>query len=202
MSSQFLAPALQEGDEEVEQTLRPRRLADFVGQERTKEQLEIALEATKARGDALDKQPLAEHVEFGQRFTPQITRGPRHQPLELHPAESISHGRLDDPNHLADPRLPAPDAVAGMSCRSEPVHERAIEIEERPNLRAWRARADLRDRIRGRRLRAHCAPAYLAAYRPRPVTSGRSSVLRMPGGAATTSGMAFTIRPAAARMAA
>jgi holliday junction DNA helicase RuvB len=54
VSSQFLAPALQEGDEEVEQTLRPRRLADFVGQSRIKEQLEIALEAAKARGDALD----------------------------------------------------------------------------------------------------------------------------------------------------
>jgi holliday junction DNA helicase RuvB len=53
-TSQFLATALQEGDEEVEQTLRPRRLADFFGQERTKEQLEIALEAAKARGDALD----------------------------------------------------------------------------------------------------------------------------------------------------
>ena len=49
-----LVPALQSGDEEVEQTLRPRRLADFVGQERTKEQLAIALEATRARGDALD----------------------------------------------------------------------------------------------------------------------------------------------------
>jgi Holliday junction DNA helicase RuvB len=54
VSSQFLAPALREGDEEVEQTLRPRRLDDFVGQERTKEQLEIALEAARARGDALD----------------------------------------------------------------------------------------------------------------------------------------------------
>jgi holliday junction DNA helicase RuvB len=54
VSSQFLAPVLQEGDEEVESSLRPRRLADFVGQERTKEQLEIALEAAKARGDALD----------------------------------------------------------------------------------------------------------------------------------------------------
>jgi holliday junction DNA helicase RuvB len=53
-SSQFLAPVLQEGDEEVERSLRPRRLDDFVGQERTKEQLEIALEAAKARGDALD----------------------------------------------------------------------------------------------------------------------------------------------------
>ena len=54
MSSQFLAPVLQEGDEEVERSLRPRRLLDFVGQERTKEQLEIALEAARARGDALD----------------------------------------------------------------------------------------------------------------------------------------------------
>ena len=54
MSGQFLAPALREGDEEVEQTLRPRRLDEFVGQERVKEQLDIALEAAKARGDALD----------------------------------------------------------------------------------------------------------------------------------------------------
>jgi holliday junction DNA helicase RuvB len=54
VTSQFLAPALQEGDEEVEQSVRPRRLDDFVGQERTKEQLEIALEAALGRGDALD----------------------------------------------------------------------------------------------------------------------------------------------------
>ena len=52
--SQFLAPVLREGDEEVEQSLRPRRLDDFVGQERTKEQLDIALQAAKARGEALD----------------------------------------------------------------------------------------------------------------------------------------------------
>ena len=54
MSSQFLAPVLSEGDEELEQSLRPRRLDDFVGQERIKEQLDIALEAAKRRGDALD----------------------------------------------------------------------------------------------------------------------------------------------------
>ena len=52
--SALLVPALQSGDEEVEQTLRPRRLADFVGQSGIKTQLEIALEATRARGDALD----------------------------------------------------------------------------------------------------------------------------------------------------
>ena len=54
MTSQFLAPVLKEGDEEVEQSLRPKRLADFVGQERTKEQLEIALAAARGRADALD----------------------------------------------------------------------------------------------------------------------------------------------------
>jgi Holliday junction DNA helicase RuvB len=54
VSSQFLAPLLRDGDEEVEQSLRPRRLDDFVGQERTKVQLEIALEAAKGRGEALD----------------------------------------------------------------------------------------------------------------------------------------------------
>jgi Holliday junction DNA helicase RuvB len=41
-------------DEELEQTLRPRRLDEFVGQQRIKDQLAIALEATKARDEALD----------------------------------------------------------------------------------------------------------------------------------------------------
>jgi Holliday junction DNA helicase RuvB len=55
VSTQFLAPDLRDDDEEeVEQSLRPRRLDDFVGQERVKEQLDIALEAAKGRGDALD----------------------------------------------------------------------------------------------------------------------------------------------------
>jgi Holliday junction DNA helicase RuvB len=54
MSTQFLAPAVAEEDQELEQTLRPRRLDDFVGQERVKEQLAIALTAAQARGEALD----------------------------------------------------------------------------------------------------------------------------------------------------
>ena len=50
----FLAPSIREDEEAVEQTLRPRSLDDFVGQERVKEQLGIALTAAKARGEALD----------------------------------------------------------------------------------------------------------------------------------------------------
>jgi Holliday junction DNA helicase RuvB len=53
-STPFLAPAIKEDEEAVEQTLRPRSLDDFVGQERVKEQLGIALDAAKARGEALD----------------------------------------------------------------------------------------------------------------------------------------------------
>lgn len=53
-ATQFLAPVAQPEDDEVERSLRPRRLDDFVGQERVKEQLTIALEAARARGEALD----------------------------------------------------------------------------------------------------------------------------------------------------
>ncbi len=55
MTSDLLVPVLQDGHEdELERSLRPRRLADFVGQERVKEQLGIALTAARARGEALD----------------------------------------------------------------------------------------------------------------------------------------------------
>jgi holliday junction DNA helicase RuvB len=55
VTEQFLAPVLQDGGEdEVEHSLRPRRLEDFVGQERVKEQLRIALDAAISRGEALD----------------------------------------------------------------------------------------------------------------------------------------------------
>jgi holliday junction DNA helicase RuvB len=54
MSEQFLAPVIRPEDDEVERSLRPRRLDDFVGQARIKEQLTISLEAASSRGEALD----------------------------------------------------------------------------------------------------------------------------------------------------
>jgi holliday junction DNA helicase RuvB len=74
VSSQFLAPALRPEDEEVERTLRPRRLDDFVGQERTKEQLAIALDAAKARGEALDHVLLVGPPGLGKTTLAQIIR--------------------------------------------------------------------------------------------------------------------------------
>ena len=52
--TQFLAPGVRPEDDELERSLRPSSLDEFVGQERIKEQLAIALEATRARGEALD----------------------------------------------------------------------------------------------------------------------------------------------------
>jgi holliday junction DNA helicase RuvB len=46
-------------DDELDATLRPRRLADFVGQEALKEQLGVSITAAAARGDALDHVLLA-----------------------------------------------------------------------------------------------------------------------------------------------
>src|SRR5829696_8293462 len=52
--TQFLAPTVEGEEDELDRSLRPRRLDDFVGQERIKEQLAIALSATRSRGEALD----------------------------------------------------------------------------------------------------------------------------------------------------
>src|SRR3989441_3870407 len=54
MSTQFLVPAVMPEEDDLEQSLRPRRLTEFVGQERIKEQLAIALDAAKGRDEALD----------------------------------------------------------------------------------------------------------------------------------------------------
>jgi Holliday junction DNA helicase RuvB len=70
----FVAPVLAEEDEEVELTLRPRRLDDFVGQERVKEQLEIALTAAKARGESLDHVLLAGPPGLGKTSLAYIIR--------------------------------------------------------------------------------------------------------------------------------
>jgi Holliday junction DNA helicase RuvB len=59
-------------EEELDRSLRPRRLADFVGQERVKEQLAVFIEAAKARGEALDHVLLAGPPGLGKTSLAQI----------------------------------------------------------------------------------------------------------------------------------
>jgi Holliday junction DNA helicase RuvB len=65
---------LADAEEELERSLRPRTLGDFVGQERVKEQLSIALEAAAARGEALDHVLLAGPPGLGKTSLAQIVR--------------------------------------------------------------------------------------------------------------------------------
>ena len=41
-------------EEALERALRPKRLADYVGQQKIREQLEIFIQAARKRGEALD----------------------------------------------------------------------------------------------------------------------------------------------------
>src|SRR5690606_9673354 len=50
----ILGPARKIDEDEVEASLRPRTLSEYVGQARIKEKLSVFVEAARARGDALD----------------------------------------------------------------------------------------------------------------------------------------------------
>jgi Holliday junction DNA helicase RuvB len=50
----IVSASAQEGEKQFEASLRPSRLADFTGQSKLKENLSIAIEAARQRGEALD----------------------------------------------------------------------------------------------------------------------------------------------------
>ena len=49
-----LNPIVQEGEAQFEQSLRPKAISEFIGQNSLKEKLALFIEAAKARGEALD----------------------------------------------------------------------------------------------------------------------------------------------------
>jgi Holliday junction DNA helicase RuvB len=65
-------PAPLGAEEELDRSLRPRRLEDFVGQERVKDQLAVFIEAAKARGEPLDHVLLAGPPGLGKTSLAQI----------------------------------------------------------------------------------------------------------------------------------
>src|SRR5215213_2176843 len=54
MAERLVSAKTKQNEEEIEQSLRPRRLAEYIGQEKLKEHIEIMLEAAQARSEVLD----------------------------------------------------------------------------------------------------------------------------------------------------
>ncbi|MCW2991111.1 MAG: ruvB [Solirubrobacterales bacterium] len=65
-------PAAALADEELDRSLRPRRLEEFVGQPAMREQLTVSIEAAHARGEALDHVLLAGPPGLGKTSLAQI----------------------------------------------------------------------------------------------------------------------------------
>jgi holliday junction DNA helicase RuvB len=71
VSDRIQTPALL-ADEDLDRSLRPRRLEEFVGQPALREQLAVSLEAASARGQALDHVLLAGPPGLGKTSLAQI----------------------------------------------------------------------------------------------------------------------------------
>ncbi|HEU4702530.1 MAG TPA: molybdopterin cofactor-binding domain-containing protein, partial [Conexibacter sp.] len=65
-------PDVLPAEEELDRSLRPRRLPDFVGQAAVRDQLEVFIEAAKKRGEALDHVLLAGPPGLGKTSLAQI----------------------------------------------------------------------------------------------------------------------------------
>ncbi len=50
----LISPDLTALDNDIEVSLRPKVLSDYIGQDKVKENLEIYIKAAKSRGEALD----------------------------------------------------------------------------------------------------------------------------------------------------
>src|ERR1035437_8149956 len=87
-------------EDELDRSLRPRRLQEFVGQETLREQLAVAIEAAAARGDALDHVLLAGPPRAGQDLAGADRRGGARGPVRADgragPGAQGRHRRVPD----------------------------------------------------------------------------------------------------------
>ena len=80
-------------DEErrIEAALRPRRLADFPGQQRVRDQLGLVLEAARRRGSPPDHVLLSGPPGLGKTTLAMIIAGELEQPIRITSGPAIQH---------------------------------------------------------------------------------------------------------------
>ncbi|HEV7918016.1 MAG TPA: Holliday junction branch migration DNA helicase RuvB [Solirubrobacterales bacterium] len=71
-SSRIQSPSVEAGEEELDRSLRPRRIDDFIGQDKVKDQLAIFIEAARRRGQPLDHVLFAGPPGLGKTSLAQI----------------------------------------------------------------------------------------------------------------------------------
>jgi Holliday junction DNA helicase RuvB len=71
-AARIQAPILKTGDDDLDRSLRPRRIDDFVGQKQVKDQLAIFIEAARRRGEPLDHVLFAGPPGLGKTSLAQI----------------------------------------------------------------------------------------------------------------------------------
>src|SRR5260370_26361182 len=66
LKQRLVSAAPVEDDSSFELKLRPQRLAEFIGQPKVKENLAVAIDAARSRGQALDHVPLYRPPRLGK----------------------------------------------------------------------------------------------------------------------------------------
>ena len=89
------------------------------------------------------EQELAQLFEFGQRLAAQISTRPLQQVRELHPPEPVPQCGLHGPGQFTEAGLPMADSMTQVDGGGETLDERAVQIEERADVRAGGSGGDL-----------------------------------------------------------
>ena len=91
MTDRLVSPKEGESDQAIETSLRPRRLDEYIGQERIKANLRIFLAAARARGDALEHVLLYGPPGLGKTTLANIIAAEMHVGLRTTSGPAIEH---------------------------------------------------------------------------------------------------------------
>ena len=91
VSERVVDPAGTDEERRIEAALRPRRLADFPGQRRVRDQLGLVLEAARRRGSPPDHVLLSGPPGLGKTTLAMIIAGELEQPIRITSGPAIQH---------------------------------------------------------------------------------------------------------------